>query len=562
MRGAWRRSPTLRLGPMPELDVDPDRGPRLAPALTLLVIPLLGLAVLLAVPELDGRWEHHPAHFWLVLGVAVVNVVLGFATGEAAARRGDTRIFLVSLALLVSAGFLGLHALATPGVLLEGRNVGFTIATPVGLVLASGFAAASAWVPEDRRATGSRTQRRVRLVVLVVVLAWAVASVTGFPLLDDPPEGQELPGPLRVLAPLAIVLYAVAAWRYLRLARTRRDTLPLAVAAAWILLAEAMVAILVARSWHATWWEWHLLMAAAFATVLVAARRQYREQGSVAEAFAGLYQDRTLQLVDQRSSEALDTFVRAMRSGAPLEPVRDHLRASGLTGERLTALERAALELRRVDDLLQGYVGSRVAMEVASQPERAALGGRVEEVSVLFADLVGFTSYSERRPPEAGMTLLNTYWEAVVPRIVDDHGGVVERFAGDGIVVIFNAFGDQPDHARRAARCAIMVQETIEGLSAGHEGWPRFRIGINSGPAVVGNVGAEQRRNLTVIGDTANTAARFEALAPPGGILIGGTTYDGIRDELAAEPRGTVELKGKARPVAIYELPVAGARDT
>jgi hypothetical protein len=111
----------------------------------LLVLPLAGLVLLLALPALDVRWEHHPSHFWLVLSVALVNMVLGLLTSEAASQRGDARLFLVSLALLASAGFLGLHALATPGVLLEGPNAGFQIATPIGLVLAAGFAAASAW---------------------------------------------------------------------------------------------------------------------------------------------------------------------------------------------------------------------------------------------------------------------------------------------------------------------------------------------------------------------------------------------------------------------------------
>ena len=104
----------------------------------LLLLPLAGLVLLLAVPALDVRWEHHPSHFWLVLSVALVNMVLGVLTSEAASQRGDARLFLVSLALLASAGFLGLHALATPGVLLEGPNAGFQIATPIGLVLAAG----------------------------------------------------------------------------------------------------------------------------------------------------------------------------------------------------------------------------------------------------------------------------------------------------------------------------------------------------------------------------------------------------------------------------------------
>lgn len=107
-----------------------------------LALPLLGLGLLLARPELDLQWEHHPSHFWLVLGTAAVSVGLAYLTNEAANRRADARLLLVSLSFLVSAGFLGLHALATPGALLPGSNAGFVIATPVGLFLAACFAAA------------------------------------------------------------------------------------------------------------------------------------------------------------------------------------------------------------------------------------------------------------------------------------------------------------------------------------------------------------------------------------------------------------------------------------
>ena len=99
--------------------------------------PPPGFVLLLAAPGADAHWEHHPTHFWLVLATALVNVVLGLAASEAAGAAGDARALLVSLAFLASAGFLALHALATPGSLVEGKNVGFVIATPVGLVLAA-----------------------------------------------------------------------------------------------------------------------------------------------------------------------------------------------------------------------------------------------------------------------------------------------------------------------------------------------------------------------------------------------------------------------------------------
>jgi len=109
-----------------------------------LALPLAGLGLLLAAPTADAHWEDHPAHFWLVLVVAGVSVVLGLLASEAARRLDDARLFFVSMTFLASAGFLGLHALATPGVLLNGKNTGFVIATPVGLLAAGAFAAASA----------------------------------------------------------------------------------------------------------------------------------------------------------------------------------------------------------------------------------------------------------------------------------------------------------------------------------------------------------------------------------------------------------------------------------
>lgn len=519
----------------------------------LLALPLVGLALLLAVPELDVTWQHRPSHFWLVLGVAVLNVVLGFATSEAAARRGDVRIFLVSMTLLVSAGFLGLHALATPGVLLDAPNTGFTIATPIGLVLAAVLAAGSAMEPVRRAALSRNVQRAVRAIVFGALLAWAVASLAQVPFFDRPPA-EELPPALRWLAPIAIGLYAYGAAEYLSLYRERRRPLPLAVAVAFVLLAEAMVAVVFASTWRVTWWEWHVLMAAAFGAIFLAARAEYRREGSVAGAFSGLYEERTLALIDRRSSEAVNELTRAMRRSGPLGPVRHRLREAGLTGEQIAALEASAAQLRQVDDLLHSYVGSQLADQLVTQPSLADLGGRPIEATVLFADLVGFTSFSEDRRPDEAMELLNTYWAAIVPVVVERHGGFIERFAGDGILVIYNALGNEPDHALRAARSAVFIQRETRRIASDHHGWPLFRIGINTGPVVIGNVGADQRRSFTVIGDTANTAARLEALAQPGQIVIHASTYGHVRDVVSATALGSVEVKGKAQPVEIYAL--------
>lgn len=520
----------------------------------LFLLPLVGLALLLVRPELDVKWEHHPSHFWLVLGVALVNMILGMLTGEAASRRADARLFLVSLALLSSAGFLALHALATPGVLLTGPNTGFFIATPVGLLLAACFAGLSALELDDTRMMVLRKRQTAVLTGLVVLLvAWAAASLLGLPLLNRPAP-EEAPVVLRALTPLGLALYGFAAFRYAGLFRRRRRALPLAVAVAFVLLAEAMVTVAFSRSWHATWWEWHILMAIAFGAITAGARAEYRRERSLTAAFGGLYLEGTLERVDRRSSEALAEVVDALHREEPVGRILDRLRREGFSAEEVELLERSARELRRVDDLFRPYVGPHLAERLEAHPELASLGGREADVSVLFADLAGFTSFSENRPAGEVIEMLNSYWAAAVPVVTQKEGGFIERFAGDAILVVFNPVGDQPDHAHRAARAALALRKEAERLAAQHPDWPRFRIGINSGPAVVGNVGAGNQRSFSVIGDTTNVAARVQAAAKPGQVLLGPATYERVRDVAMVSALGPVELKGKREPVELYVL--------
>ena len=524
----------------------------------LLAVPLAGLGLLLAVPEFDVEWEHHRSHFLLVLAVAVINVGLAIVTSEAAHRRSDARLFLVSLALITSSGFLGLHALATPGILLGEPNSGFVIATPFGLLLASGFAAASAAEIRGGRA-GSILRRRVWLSggVAVLLVGWAIASLAGLPLLDRPPE-EEAPIAFRLLTPVGIGFYVFAAWRYWRLYRARRRTLPLSVAVSFVLLAEALIAVAFARSWHASWWEWHVLMAIAFAIVMVAIRNEYRHVGTVAGAFGGLYLEQTLERLDRRSSEALSQLAWTMQSREPIAPVLERLRSDGFASDELALLQRAARELARVDELFRSYVGPQLAARLEREPELGELGGREADVTVLFADLAGFTDFSADRSPTEVVEMLNTYWAVTVPILAEREEGLIERFAGDAILVVFNALDDQPDHAVRAVRAAVDMQRAAEDTAKDNVGWPRFRIGVNTGPAALGNVGAGPQRSFTAIGDTTNVAARLQTAARPGGILIGRATYESIGGVIPAEPLGELELKGKSEPVPAFEVPVAG----
>ena len=506
-----------------------------------LAVPVAGLVLLLVRPETDFHWEHHPAHFWLVLVAALVSVVLGYLAGEAARRLDDARLFLVSLSFITSAGFLGLHALATPGVLLEKPNTGFVVATPVGLAIASGFAAASALdLSPGASAAVMRRQWLLRGAVFAVLAVWAVYSLAELPPLDRALTPKEDNGPLYVLGAVGLPLYAFAAVRYVQLYRRRPAAMPLAVAAAFTLLAEAMLAIALGRAWHASWWEWHVLMAVAFGIVAVAARVEYRRRRSAAAVFKDLYLEHTADFVDRRYAEALS---KAVDSGELDEQFSE---------EESRLLEHAAGEVRRLDELFSPYLSPQLLARLREEPGAAELGGEERDVSVLFADLEGFTAFSERSSPPEVVAMLNAYWGKVVP-VVAAEDGMIERFAGDAVMVVFNAASDQPDHARRAARAALGFVKASEEVAAGNPDWPRFRVGVNSGPAVIGNIGAAERRSFTAIGDTTNLAARLQTAAEPGRVVVGALTAAALAGA-ELEPIGPLELKGKSEPVEAFLL--------
>jgi adenylate cyclase len=427
------------------------------------------LVLVLAHPAVDESWENHPAHFWLVLSAAAINVGLGYAVGVAARRRRDARLLLVSLAFVSAAGFLGLHALATPGVLI-GKNAGFELATPVGLAVAGLFAAASG-LPLRPRAAERVLQWAWLLVagLSLLMAAWAVVSLAELSALSDELGTEELDGWQIALAAAGVVLYGAAAFGYYRLYRRRRAPFLLGIALAFALLAEAMLVIAWARNWRVSWWEWHLLMLVGFVTIAISARTEWHE-----ERFAPLYLDETL-------------------------------------------------------------AGTR-------------------EASVLFADLQGFTAYSEQTAPARVAAMLNGYYRRLVPLLEAD-GGVVHQIIGDAVMVIFNQHGDQPDHAARAARTALAFQAAATEIAEAHPGWPRFRAGVNSGEVLAGLVGGESgHRKHGVIGDTVNLAARLESEAPVGGVVIGAETAAALPPGAVLERLAPLRVKGKEAAVEAYLL--------
>jgi class 3 adenylate cyclase len=206
----------------------------------------------------------------------------------------------------------------------------------------------------------------------------------------------------------------------------------------------------------------------------------------------------------------------------------------------------------RVDDLLHRYLEPGVVDSIIAEPSRGELGGVQMEVSVMFADLTGFTAFSDRVEPAAAVDLLNRVFAAAVP-VVRGAGGTIVQFAGDAMMVIWNAPSPQPDHARMAARAAIGLQRATAHF-ADDPAHPRFRVGLNTGLALVGNIGTAELKDFSAIGDTTNLAARLQSFAAPGSIVVGPRTYELICEVATVRDLGPHELKGKAAPVHLYEL--------
>jgi class 3 adenylate cyclase len=251
--------------------------------------------------------------------------------------------------------------------------------------------------------------------------------------------------------------------------------------------------------------------------------------------------------VKDRPAGVLD--VRRARGGFA---DRDRWLLRALASQLSIGLENARL-YRQLDGLFRQYMARDVATALLADPSQARLGGEVAEVTVLFADLRGFTPFSEQAPPEGVVAMLNEYFGRAVPVILAN-GGSVTQFVGDAVMALFNAPTRQPDHALRAARAALGVQRAIEEAAVREPGWPLFRIGVNTGPALVGNIGSAELRSFTAIGDTVNLAARLEELAGTGQVVIGPGTYAAIAEVAVAHRLEEIEVRGMRRRVTPWVL--------
>jgi adenylate cyclase len=188
-------------------------------------------------------------------------------------------------------------------------------------------------------------------------------------------------------------------------------------------------------------------------------------------------------------------------------------------------------------------------------PESLVLSGTRKEVSIIFADIQGFTSFSETMDPEVLFKVLNQYVGTAAEAMLL-HEATVDKYVGDAVMAFFNAPDDQPDHPIRALRAALRMRDDIHELHKVMEPQFRlsFRIAVHLGEAVVGLVGTQDRLDYTIIGDTVNTAKRLQENGLPGKVFLSDKFYERVKDVVRVNPLEPLQVKNRVRPIPVFEL--------
>lgn len=227
---------------------------------------------------------------------------------------------------------------------------------------------------------------------------------------------------------------------------------------------------------------------------------------------------------------------------------------AGVTLERRIASDRQRRELKTA---FSRYVSPAVVETILADPSKLRLGGERKNMSVLFSDICGFTSISEKLTPEKLVEILNKYLSRMTA-IVFEERGVLDKYIGDAVMAFWNAPFEQPDHAFRAVATALKMQRVLEEMDAKKEFGDveiRIGVGINTGDMVVGNVGGEARFDYTVIGDNVNLGSRLEALTRQYkvGVIVTEATRQACGDRILFRHLDKVAVKGKKEPALIFE---------
>ena len=225
---------------------------------------------------------------------------------------------------------------------------------------------------------------------------------------------------------------------------------------------------------------------------------------------------------------------------------------AGLSIERVYTRQEVAQQIIQ-RSALERFLSPAIAKKIASEAADIQLRGETQKLTVLFADIRGFTSMAESMTPEQTVEILNDYFTAMTERIFEREG-TLDKFLGDGLMCLFGAPFSKGEDALNAVRTAVEMQHTLAQINRDFERPLRMGIGINTGHAVVGYIGASRRMDYTAIGDVVNVASRLTARAAPDQILISAATFEETAGVLPTRLLEPIRVKGKSEPIAVYEV--------
>jgi len=246
-------------------------------------------------------------------------------------------------------------------------------------------------------------------------------------------------------------------------------------------------------------------------------------------------------------------WLRMNRS--PLKDSRDATTGVTIVVDDLTEQRELEAKMRSIRQTFERYVASAVVARLLSNPESVRLGGVRQEITSFYADIRGFTAFSEKTKPEFQIEVLNKHLTLAADAVLAQEG-TLDKFVGDSAMAIFNTPEPQEDHTLRAVRAALATQEAVRERHKQMEERERlyFGIGITVGEAVVGNIGSSVVQNFTAIGDCVNLSSRLSDLAEPGQILISAEAYECVKDCVEARFVGDLQVKGHTESDPVYEV--------
>lgn len=267
--------------------------------------------------------------------------------------------------------------------------------------------------------------------------------------------------------------------------------------------------------------------------------------------------DESADIVNAFTRGANDYVTKPFDFSVVMARTRTQLALRKAIEENRRLVEEVELRNRFIRQAFGRYVDNDVVSQLLETQEGLSLGGEKRRISVMMTDLRGFTALAERLPPESVVTMINNYL-TIMTDVIMESGGTIDEFIGDGILVLFGAPVERPDHARMAVACALRMQMAITEVNRrnAEHGFPAVEmgVGINSGEVVVGNIGSEKRAKYGVVGHNVNLASRIESYTVGGQTLIADSTRAEAGDDLVIEATIEVRPKGFPDPIKLHRV--------